>query len=160
MSEFYQFSAEDFKGENIEMSAYKGKVLLVVNTASACGFTPQYEGLQKIYKEYQDKGFEILAFPCNQFGQQEKGSNDEIKSFCDLNFNITFPLFSKIDVNGDQTHPLFVHLKQEAPGILGTKKIKWNFTKFLIGKDGQVVKRYAPTTKPQAIEADIKAQLA
>lgn len=160
MSQFYQFSAEDFKGENIEMSAYKGKVLLVVNTASACGFTPQYEGLQNIYKAYQDQGFEILAFPCNQFGQQEKGSNDEIKSFCDLNFNISFPLFAKIDVNGDQTHPLFNHLKQEAPGILGTKKIKWNFTKFLIGKDGQVIKRYAPTTKPQAIEADIKAQLA
>lgn len=160
MSQFYQFSAEDFKGENIEMSAYKGKVVLVVNTASACGFTPQYEGLQNIYKEYQDQGFEILAFPCNQFGQQEKGSNDEIKSFCDLNFNISFPLFAKIDVNGDQTHPLFNHLKQEAPGILGTKKIKWNFTKFLIGKDGQVIKRYAPTTKPQAIEADIKAQLA
>ncbi len=160
MSQFYQFSAEDFKGENIEMSAYKGKVVLVVNTASACGFTPQYEGLQNIYKAYQDQGFEILAFPCNQFGQQEKGSNDEIKSFCDLNFNISFPLFAKIDVNGDQTHPLFNHLKQEAPGILGTKKIKWNFTKFLIGKDGQVIKRYAPTTKPQAIEADIKAQLA
>lgn len=160
MSQFYQFSAEDFKGENIEMSAYKGKVVLVVNTASACGFTPQYEGLQNIYKEYQDQGFEILAFPCNQFGQQEKGSNDEIKSFCDLNFNISFPLFAKIDVNGEQTHPLFNHLKQEAPGILGTKKIKWNFTKFLIGKDGQVIKRYAPTTKPQAIEADIKAQLA
>ncbi|GLX80906.1 glutathione peroxidase [Thalassotalea eurytherma] len=160
MSQFYQFSAEDFKGENIEMSAYKGKVVLVVNTASACGFTPQYEGLQNIYKAYQDQGFEILAFPCNQFGQQEKGSNDEIKSFCDLNFNISFPLFAKIDVNGEQTHPLFNHLKQEAPGILGTKKIKWNFTKFLIGKDGQVIKRYAPTTKPQAIEADIKAQLA
>lgn len=142
------------------MSSYEGKVVLVVNTASACGFTPQYEGLQKLYGQYQEQGLEVLAFPCNQFGKQEKGSDDEIKSFCDLNFNISFPLFSKIEVNGDNAHPIYQHLKQEAPGILGTKKIKWNFTKFLIGKNGQVIKRYAPTTKPQDIEADIKAELA
>lgn len=160
MSNIYQFSAEDFKGENVELSSFEGKVLLVVNTASACGFTPQYEGLQKLYSQYSDQDFEVLAFPCNQFGKQEKGSNDEIKSFCDLNFNISFPLFAKIEVNGENTHPLYAHLKQEAPGILGTKKIKWNFTKFLVGKDGSVIKRYAPTTKPDAIEADIKAALA
>lgn len=160
MSNIYQFSAEDFKGENVELSSFEGKVLLVVNTASACGFTPQYEGLQKLYSQYNGQDFEVLAFPCNQFGKQEKGSNDEIKSFCDLNFNISFPLFAKIEVNGDNTHPLYAHLKQEAPGILGTKKIKWNFTKFLVGKDGSVIKRYAPTTKPEAIEADIKAALA
>ncbi|GLX87018.1 glutathione peroxidase [Thalassotalea loyana] len=160
MSNFYQFEATDFKGDNISMSSYEGKVVLVVNTASACGFTPQYEGLQKLYGQYQEQGLEVLAFPCNQFGKQEKGSDDEIKSFCDLNFNISFPLFSKIEVNGDNAHPIYQHLKQEAPGILGTKKIKWNFTKFLIGKNGQVIKRYAPTTKPQDIEADIKAELA
>ncbi|QOL24646.1 glutathione peroxidase [Thalassotalea sp. LPB0316] len=160
MSNFYQFDATDFKGDKVEMSSFQGKVVLVVNTASACGFTPQYEGLQKLYSQYQDQGLAVLAFPCNQFGKQEKGSNEEIKSFCDLNFNISFPLFAKIDVNGDNTHPLFKHLKAEAPGILGTQKIKWNFTKFLIGKNGNVVKRYAPTTKPQDIEADIKAELA
>jgi len=160
MSNIYQFSAEDFKGENVELSSFEGKVLLVVNTASACGFTPQYEGLQKLYSQYSGQDFEVLAFPCNQFGKQEKGSNDEIKSFCDLNFKISFPLFAKIEVNGENTHPLYAHLKQEAPGILGTKKIKWNFTKFLVGKDGSVIKRYAPTTKPEAIEADIKAALA
>ncbi|WP_448565465.1 glutathione peroxidase [Thalassotalea ganghwensis] len=151
----YQFSAKDYKGQTIDFSSYQGKTLLIVNTASACGFTPQYEGLQKLYQRYQDKGFEILAFPCNQFKQQEKGSDQEIKSFCDLNFNISFDLFAKVDVNGENAAPLFDYLKNQAPGILGTKSIKWNFTKFLVNKEGKVLKRYAPVTKPEAIEKDI-----
>jgi glutathione peroxidase len=130
-----------------------------VNTASACGFTPQYAGLEDLYKKYKDKGLEVLAFPCNQFGKQEKGDNTEIKQFCDLNFNISFDLFSKIDVNGDNTHPLFEHLKNEAPGILGSKGIKWNFTKFLVNNQGKVIKRYSPRTKPADIDSDIAAIL-
>jgi len=155
----YDISAVDYKGEEQTLSQYKGKVVLVVNTASACGFTPQYKGLQSLYEKYKAQGLEILAFPCNQFKQQEKGSNDEIKQFCDLNFNIQFPLFSKIDVNGENTHPLFEILKTKAPGILGSKSIKWNFTKFLVAKDGQVIKRFSPATKPENIEKDIKQQL-
>ena len=152
----YQFSAQDYRDEAVDLSIYKDKVVLIVNTASACGFTPQYEGLQKLYDKYKDQGFEILAFPCNQFKEQEKGSNDEIKSFCDLKFNIQFPLFSKIDVNGEQAHPLYKFLKEQAPGIFGTQGIKWNFTKFLINKKGEVVKRIATITKPAAFEEDIK----
>ncbi|WP_448212137.1 glutathione peroxidase [Colwellia sp. MEBiC06753] len=155
----YQFSAQDYRGQTVDLKDYEGKVLLIVNTASACGFTPQYEGLQKLYDKYKDQGFEVLAFPCNQFQQQEKGSNEEIKSFCDLHFNIQFPLFGKIDVNGDNAHPLYKYLKAQAPGILGTEGIKWNFTKFLIGKDGKVVKRYATMTKPEKIEPAITALL-
>jgi len=155
----YPFSALNNKNENIELKDYQGKVLLIVNTASACGFTPQYEGLQLLYAEHQAQGLEVLAFPCNQFKQQEKGNNEEIQEFCDLRFNIKFPLFDKVDVNGDNAHPLFTFLKYQAPGILGSKSIKWNFTKFLINKQGLVVKRYAPTTKPENIKADIEKLL-
>ena len=156
---FYTFSANDHAGNEISMEQYKGKVILVVNTASACGFTPQYEGLQNLYDEYKEQGLEILAFPCNQFKQQEKGSDEEIKTFCDLNFNIAFPLFSKIEVNGKNAHPMFNYLKKSAPGIMGTEGIKWNFTKFLINKNGEVVNRFAPITKPSAIIADIEKLL-
>ncbi len=155
----YQFSAKNTLSETIELANYKDKVMLIVNTASDCGFTPQYKGLQELYNNNQAQGFEVLAFPCNQFKQQEKGSDEEIKQFCDLRFNIKFPLFSKIDVNGDNTHPLFNFLKTQAPGLLGSKSIKWNFTKFLVSKEGKVVKRYAPSTKPEDIEADIKKLL-
>ena len=151
----YEFSAQNNQDESIEFSSYQNKLLLIVNTASDCGFTPQYEGLQTLYSKYQTQGLEVLAFPCNQFKKQESGSNEEIKNFCDLRFNISFPLFGKVEVNGENAHPLFDFLKSEAPGILGSKSIKWNFTKFLVNKAGQVVKRYAPTTKPEAIEADI-----
>jgi glutathione peroxidase len=157
MSEnLYKFSAENYKNESVSLAEYEGKVLLIVNSASACGFTPQYEGLQNLYEQYREDNFEVLAFPCNQFGKQEKGTNDEIKAFCDLTFKISFPLFSKIDVNGENTHPLYNFLKTQAPGILGTKNIKWNFTKFLVNREGEVVKRFAPTTKPAAIAAEIK----
>ena len=155
----YTFGANNYKNEAVDFTQYKGKTLLIVNTASACGFTPQYAGLEDLYKKYKDKGLEVLAFPCNQFGKQEKGDNTEIKQFCDLNFNISFDLFSKIDVNGDNTHPLFEHLKSEAPGILGSKGIKWNFTKFLVNNQGKVIKRYSPTTKPTDIDSDIAAIL-
>jgi glutathione peroxidase len=155
-NDIYQFSANDTSGQSIDLARFKNKVMLIVNTASDCGFTPQYEGLQDLYQKYQPEGFEVLAFPCNQFKQQEKGNDAEIKQFCDLRFNIKFPLFSKIEVNGKNAHPLFDFLKSEAPGLLGSKGIKWNFTKFLVNKKGEVVKRYAPTTKPEAIESDIK----
>jgi glutathione peroxidase len=155
----YDFKVKDIKGEPVDLKAYEGKVLLIVNTASACGFTPQYEGLQELYKKYKDQGFEVLAFPCNQFGAQESGSNEEIKSFCDLRFNISFPLFDKIDVNGDEADPLFKFLKTSAPGILGSQKIKWNFTKFLVDRQGNVVDRYAPATAPLKLEDDIKKLL-
>jgi len=155
----YQFSAQNNAGETVELASYKDKVMLIVNTASDCGFTPQYQGLQALYQKHQAEGLEILAFPCNQFKQQEKGSDADIKQFCDLRFNIKFPLFSKVDVNGENTHPLFGFLKSQAPGILGSKGIKWNFTKFLVNKEGNVIKRYAPTTKPEAIEADIEKLL-
>ncbi|MBU2925325.1 glutathione peroxidase [Colwellia sp. 4_MG-2023] len=158
-NDIYQFSANNNAGEEIQLSTYKNKVMLIVNTASDCGFTPQYEGLQNLYQKHQSQGLEVLAFPCNQFKQQEKGDNEAIKQFCDLRFNIKFPLFSKIDVNGDNTHPLFNFLKSEAPGVLGSKRIKWNFTKFLVNKEGKVIKRYAPTTKPAAIESDIEKLL-
>jgi len=152
----YQFSADNYRGESIELSAYIGKVVLIVNTASECGFTDQYKGLQALYEKYNDQGFEILAFPCNQFKQQEKGSNSDIKSFCDLQFNIKFDLFSKIEVNGENAHPLYNFLKKQAPGVLGTESIKWNFTKFLINKEGEVVNRFATITKPVKLEKHIK----
>jgi len=152
----YQFSANNNAGEDVELAHYKNKVVLIVNTASDCGFTPQYEGLQDLYQKHQKQGLEILAFPCNQFKQQEEGDDEAIKQFCDLRFNIKFPLFSKINVNGENAHPLFTFLKSEAPGLLGSKGIKWNFTKFLVNREGKVIKRYASTTKPEAIEADIK----
>ena len=159
MTNIYQFSAQNYKNETIELDQFTDKVLLIVNTASNCGFTPQYEGLQKLYSQLSPQGFEVLAFPCNQFKQQESGTNEEIKQFCNLHFNIEFPLFNKIEVNGDNTHPLFIYLKQNAPGILGSKSIKWNFTKFLVNRQGEVVKRYAPTTKPEDISEDINKLL-
>ncbi|ACV26182.1 glutathione peroxidase [Kangiella koreensis] len=159
MSTIYEYSAILNNGQEVSLEQYKGKVLLIVNTASACGFTPQYEGLQKLYEEYKGQGFEVLAFPCNQFNNQEKGSDEEIKDFCDLNFHINFPLFKKIDVNGDDAHPLYQYLKSKAPGLLGSKAIKWNFTKFLISKDGQVITRFATATKPEALAEPIKDAL-
>jgi len=158
-NDIYQFSAQNNVGDTIELASYKNKVMLIVNTASDCGFTTQYKGLQDLYQKHQAQGLEVLAFPCNQFKQQEKGSDAEIKQFCDLRFNIKFPLFSKIDVNGENTHPLFDFLKSQATGLLGSRSIKWNFTKFLVNKEGKVIKRYAPTTKPEAIESDIEKLL-
>lgn len=154
----YDFSVATSSGEQ-SLADYKGKAVLIVNTASRCGYTPQYKGLQAIYEKYNKDGFEVLAFPCNQFGEQEPGDDTEIKSFCDMNYSITFPIFKKVDVNGKAAHPLYNYLKQEAPGLLGLKDIKWNFTKFLIDKDGKVVKRYAPMTEPSQIEDDIKKLL-
>jgi len=156
----YEFSARDIQGNNKDLADFKGKVMLIVNTASKCGFTPQYEGLENIYKDLKEQGLEILGFPCNQFGQQEKGSDTEIAGFCMKNYGVSFPMFSKVDVNGDNAHPLYDYLKKQSPGILGSKGIKWNFTKFLVGKDGQVIKRFAPTAKPKDIAKDIKALLA
>ncbi|WP_152224458.1 glutathione peroxidase [Pseudomonas sp. SCB32] len=147
------------KGEQKTLADFGGKALLVVNTASQCGFTPQYKGLEALWRQYKDKGLVVLGFPCNQFGKQEPGSEGEITQFCELNFGVSFPLFKKIDVNGAEAHPLYVQLKQRAPGLLGSQGIKWNFTKFLIGKDGKVVKRFAPTTKPEQLSAEIEALL-
>ena len=154
----YDFSATLNDGKEKKLSAYKGKVLLIVNTASKCGNTPQYAGLQELYGKYKDRGFEILAFPCNQFGHQEPGSDEDIKEFCEMNYSVEFPLFSKIEVNGDGTHPLYKFLKSEKTGLLGDS-IKWNFTKFLVDKQGNVVDRYAPMTPPKSIAADIEEQL-
>lgn len=158
MTTLSDFSATAIDGREVDLSAYAGQVVLVVNTASQCGFTPQYEGLQKLYADYADQGFTVLGFPCNQFQQQEPGDDASIASFCDRSFGVTFPMFSKIDVNGDGTHPLYRWLKSEKGGVLG-EKIKWNFTKFLVGKDGTVVGRYAPTTKPEKIAGDIAKAL-
>lgn len=152
----YDFEVKDINGEPLSLKKYQGKTLLVVNVASKCGFTPQYTDLEKIYKEYKDQGFEVLAFPCNQFGAQEPGDAEEIKSFCSLTYDVSFPLFQKIDVNGSHAAPVYTYLKDTLPGILGLKAIKWNFTKFLIDKDGKPVKRYAPTDKPLDIAEDIK----
>lgn len=152
---FYQYQVQTNRHQAFDLNNLKNKVVLIVNTASACGFTPQYAGLETLYKKYKDQGFEILAFPCNQFGKQEKGNNEEIKNFCDLQFNISFQLMDKVEVNGEHTAPLFDFLKNQAPGILGTKSIKWNFTKFLVDGNGNVFKRYSPKTKPEAIEEDI-----
>ena len=159
MSTVMDFSATLSNGNEVALRDYAGKVLLIVNTASKCGFTPQYTGLESLQKTYKANGFSVLAFPCNQFGGQEPGTEQEIESFCDLNYQTSFPLFSKIEVNGASSHPLFTHLKSEAPGVLGSKRIKWNFTKFLVNQQGQVVKRYAPSTKPEAIAEDIEALL-
>ena len=159
MSTVTDFSATLSNGNEVPLGDYAGKVLLIVNTASKCGFTPQYTGLESLQKNYSASGFSVLAFPCNQFGGQEPGTEQDIESFCDLNYQTSFPLFSKIEVNGASSHPLFTHLKSEAPGVLGSKRIKWNFTKFLVNQQGQVVKRYAPSTKPEAIAKDIEALL-
>lgn len=159
MSHFYDFKATSLQGKEIELSQYKGKVVLIVNTASKCGFTYQYEGLQTLFDKYQEQGLVILGFPCNQFGQQEKGDSTEISEFCQLNYGVSFQMFDKIDVNGPDCHPLYAHLKSAKPGILGTKKIKWNFTKFLVNKEGEVVARFATATKPEAIESEIQKLL-
>lgn len=146
-------------GETVSLADRLGQVLLVVNTASKCGFTPQYAGLETLWQKYRDRGFEVIAFPCNQFGGQEPGSAEDIASFCEVNFGLSFPLMGKVDVNGDDAAPIWTWLKREAPGLLGSKSVKWNFTKFLIGRDGKVVRRYAPTDKPESLEKDIEALL-
>lgn len=153
------FTAALPNGAEVDLADKAGKVLLVVNTASKCGFTPQYAGLEALWRKYRDRGFEVLAFPCNQFGKQEPGNAEEIASFCDLNFGVTFPLMAKIDVNGSDATPLYRWLKRKAPGILGTRNIKWNFTKFLIDREGKVVQRYPPSVKPERLERDIEALL-
>jgi glutathione peroxidase len=155
----YNLSFTNNKGESVSLEEYAGKVLLIVNTASKCGFTPQYKGLEDLYKKYHGQGFEIIGFPCDQFGGQEPGEDKDIEQFCELNFGVSFPLSTKIDVNGNDTHPIYQHLKQQAPGILGSKRVKWNFTKFLVAKDGKVQKRYATATKPDAIDSDIASAL-
>lgn len=155
----YDFEARDIDGSIKKLAEYKGEALLVVNTASKCGFTPQFDGLEKLYKNYNSKGFQILGFPCNQFGGQEPGDENEIKNFCSMSYNVTFPMFSKIEVNGNNAHPLYKYLKKNSKGILGTEFIKWNFTKFLIGKNGEVLKRYAPTDTPEDIAKDLEELL-
>lgn len=159
MKDIYDFNVATITKNEQSMAMYKGKVLLIVNVASECGFTPQYEGLEKLYRTYQKQGFEILAFPCNQFGGQEPGTAKQIQNFCRTNFDVTFPLFAKIDVNGKDAHPLYVYLKDKAPGVLGTKSIKWNFTKFLIDKQGNVIERYGSSTKPEEIRSNIEKLL-
>lgn len=150
----YDFTVKDINGKDVSLGDYKGKLLLIVNVASKCGFTPQYEGLESLHKELSGR-VEVLGFPCNQFGAQEPGDEEEIKNFCSLTYNVTFPMFAKIDVNGPGTSPLYKFLKEEKKGLLGTEAIKWNFTKFLVDKNGQVVKRYAPTDKPEDIKKDL-----
>lgn len=157
---FYNYKATDIEGKKISMEKYKGKVVLVVNTASKCGLTPQFEGLETLHQKYQNLGLEILGFPCNQFGNQDPGDDKEIAGFCQLNYGVTFKMFSKVKVNGDQAHPLWKYLRNEQKGALGSESIKWNFTKFLIDRSGNVVKRYAPTTSPEDLEVDIKNLLA
>jgi len=160
MSTVYDFEAQQIDGTPVALSQFKGHVMLIVNTASACGFTPQFAGLEALHKAYADQGLVVLGFPCNQFGSQDKGSNEEIAEFCQLNFGVSFPMMAKIEVNGAQANPLYQWLCAEAPGLLGTKAIKWNFTKFLVGKDGQVIRRYAPTDAPASLAGDIEAALA
>lgn len=155
----YDFSAKTITGEEKSLKDYKGKALLIVNVASKCGFTPQYKGLQEVYDKYKDQGLEILGFPCNQFGGQEPGTEADITSFCELNYGVNFPMFAKVDVKGDKAHPLYTYMTEQAPGLLGMKAVKWNFTKFLIGKDGKVVGRFAPQTKPVDLEVEIEKVL-
>jgi glutathione peroxidase len=156
----YDFQAQSISGEDIALSDFKGRVMLIVNTASKCGFTPQFGGLEKLHKTYADKGLAVVGFPCNQFGSQDPGADGEIAEFCQVNYGVSFPMMGKIDVNGPKAHPLYKWLSAEAPGLLGSKSIKWNFTKFLVGKDGQVIKRYAPTDKPADLAKDVEAALA
>ncbi|MEP7206249.1 MAG: glutathione peroxidase [Casimicrobiaceae bacterium] len=159
MASVYDFSVNDIKGRPVSLDRYRGQVLLIVNTASACGFTPQYKGLQALHETYGPKGLAVLGFPCNQFGGQEPAEEDEIAHFCDLNYQVTFPLFAKLEVNGDGAAPLYRHIKKAAPGLLGSEGIKWNFTKFLVDREGRVVERYAPKTEPAAIAGDIEKLL-
>lgn len=160
MPTVYDFEATAINGKPVSLAQFKGKPILIVNTASACGFTPQFAGLEELHKTYGARGLVVLGFPCNQFGAQDKGSNDEIAEFCQLNYGVSFPMMAKIDVNGGNAHPLYQWLTAEAPGLLGTKAIKWNFTKFLVGRDGKVIRRYAPNDTPQSLAADIEAVLA
>ena len=155
----HDYSARTIDGEDRRLSDYQGKVMVIVNTASKCGFTPQYQGLEKVFREFRGRGLVVLGFPCDQFGHQEPGDETEIKKFCSLNYDVSFPMFSKVDVNGDHAHPLFKYLKNEAPGLLGSRGIKWNFTKFLVDKSGKVVKRYASMDKPESIIKDIERLL-
>ena len=155
----YDFEVQNIRGDTVKLEDYRGKVLLITNTASQCGFTPQLEGLEALHSAYQARGLVVLGFPCNQFGGQDPGSNTDILNFCVKNYGVSFPMHSKIDVNGNAAVPLFQYLKKQAKGALGTERIKWNFTKFLIGRTGEVIARYAPLTKPQAIQADIEAEL-
>jgi glutathione peroxidase len=159
MSQVYDFSARTIDGDEQSLAAYRGKALLIVNVASKCGFTPQYKGLEELYEKFRDQGLVVLGFPCDQFGHQEPGDEEEIKNFCELNYDVKFPLFSKIEVNGANTHPLYKYLKGEAKGLLGSESIKWNFTKFLVDRNGKVVRRYAPTDTPEAIAKDVPATL-
>jgi len=159
MSSVYDFEAQGIDGKKWALKKFKGKVLLIVNTASACGFTPQFAGLEKLHETYGKRGLVVLGFPCNQFGEQDSGSNDEIASFCQMNYGVTFPMLAKIDVNGAQAHPLYQWLCKQAPGLLGSKAIKWNFTKFLVARDGAVIKRYAPTDTPESLVRDIEGAL-
>ncbi len=157
MTSIYDFKATTLQGKEASLADYRGQVMLIVNTASKCGFTPQYEGLEKLYEKMRGKGFSVLGFPCNQFGAQEPGSESEIGEFCQVNYGVSFPMFAKIEVNGSGAHPLYKYLKHEKPGLLGIERIKWNFTKFLVDHAGKVVARFAPLTKPEAIEAPIAA---
>jgi len=159
MPSVHDFEAETIGGQSVTLNQFRGKVMLIVNTASACGFTPQFAGLEDLHETYGPRGLVVLGFPCNQFGAQDRGSNDEIASFCQLNYGVSFPMMAKVQVNGPQAHPLYQWLVREARGLLGTKSIKWNFTKFLIGKDGTVLRRYAPHTKPERLHRDIEAAL-
>ncbi|HEY1630560.1 MAG TPA: glutathione peroxidase [Rhizomicrobium sp.] len=160
MSKLYGFHAQSLEGKDVSLADFQGQVLLIVNTASKCGFTPQYEGLEKLYEKYSDDGFQVLGFPCNQFGQQEPGGESEIGAFCQKNYAVKFPMFAKVDVNGEAAHPLFQYLKHEKPGFLGTEGIKWNFTKFLIDRRGEAVARFAPLTKPENLDAKVEKLLA
>jgi len=160
MTTMEDFEALSIDGKNVALKQFKGKVLLIVNTASACGFTPQFAGLEQLHESYADRGLVVLGFPCNQFGAQDAGSNTEIAGFCQRNYGVTFPMMAKIDVKGEQAHPLYRWLANEAPGLLGSKSIKWNFTKFLVGRNGAVIRRYAPTDAPKSLTRDIEAALA
>ena len=159
MTTLQDFQAVDITGKTVRLADQAGKLLLIVNTASQCGFTPQFAGLEKLWQTYQNRGLVVMGFPSNEFGRQDPGSNDEIASFCQLNYGVSFPMMAKVDVNGGDAHPLFQWLKTEAPGLLGSQAIKWNFTKFLVGRDGQVIRRYAPQDKPESLAADIEAAL-
>jgi glutathione peroxidase len=159
MASIYDFTVDDIHGKKVKLDRYRDKVVLIVNTASKCGFTPQYKGLEALHRKYQARGLAVLGFPCNQFGAQEPGREDEIASFCELNFGVTFPLFAKVDVNGDDAAPLYRHLKHAKPGLLGSEAIKWNFTKFLVDRKGNVVERFAPNTEPDALAGDIEKLL-
>ena len=159
MTTAYDFDAVDIDGSPVSLGDYRGKVLLIVNVASKCGFTPQYAGLETLWQDYHEQGLVVLGFPCDQFGNQEPGDEEEIKNFCSLNFDVSFPMFAKIEVNGEQAHPLWKWLKKEKSGLLGIGAIKWNFSKFLVGRDGKVIKRYAPTDKPESLASDIESAL-